>query len=174
MKVIEFKNNELYISDEAYHIRCFRELHDRDSEAALNIFGFLYFFYNPASDYNYITDSEEKQEVILEALGLDDSFLKDELYLQCCSVYEKMVVTTSSKLIDNNRKRLQKLDTFLDELELTQDNVGKFTKAISDGTKLAVEISNAEKEIAKDIEEQSVKARGKTELTIGDRGLENL
>ena len=176
MKVIEFKDNELVISDEAYHIKCFRELYDRNPESAMNIFGYLYFLYHPNSDYNYITDSDEKMDAIDEALGLDgdNAIIFDELYEQCKNIYCKMVVTTSSKLLDNNRKRLEKLDIFLDNLKLNEDNVAKYTKAISDGNKLALEISQTEKEIFKDIETQTTKVRGKTELTIGDRGLNNV
>ena len=173
MKLIEFKNNELVISDEAYTVKYFRELYNRDSEYAMALFGFMYFFNHPGSDYNYITDADEKIEVITKALGLEDKgFLNDPLFIQCSDIYCKMVVTISSKLLDNNRKRLDKLDVFLDNLVLDEDNVTKFTKTISDATKLAVEISQAEKDIHKEVEEQTTKVRGRTELTIGDRGLD--
>jgi hypothetical protein len=175
MKLINFKDNELIISDEAFHIKCFKELYDRDSEEAFSIFGYLYFMYYPGSDYNYITDYQEKEETVLEALGLDKpQWLLDPLFIDCLSVYKKMVQTTSSLLLDNNRKRLSKIDVFLDNLELDEDNINKYTKAIADVNKLGVEIAQAEKEIHKDIEEQTTKAKGRAELTIGDRGLNNL
>jgi len=174
MKLIEFKNDELVISDEAYHIRAFKELWDKDKSNgksySLNIFGFLYFFYHPGSDYNYIIDIDDKIDSIREALGLDDmKFLVDPLYLECVELYKKMVITTSSKMIENNRKRLGKLDEYLDNAVIDDDNVSKYTKAISDINKLGIEIAAAEKEIFKDIEEQSSKVKGKTILTIGDR-----
>jgi len=174
MKLIEFKDNELKISDEAYHVRCFKELYDRDAETALNIFGFLYFMFHPGSDYNYITDEIEKKEAVLEALGLDGNMPEDPLYFQCEEIYRKMVVTTSSKILENNRKRLSKIDTFLDDLTLDEDNIQKYTKAISDVNKLGIEIAQAEKEIFRDIEEQTSKVRGKTTLTLGDLGIKDL
>jgi len=176
MKLIEFKNNELVISDEAYHIRVFKDIWDADSSAdhqySISIFGFLYFFYHPGSDYNYITDEEEKAEIIRESLGLERmDFLTDATYNRAVEVYKRMVVTTSSNIIANNRKRLAKLDEYLDNAVIDDDNVAKYTKAISDVNKLGLEIANAEKELYKDIEEQSSKVRGKIELTIGDKGL---
>ena len=176
MKLIEFKNNELVISDEAYHIKVFKEIWDKDKTKdksySLGIFGFLYFYYHPGSDYNYITDSDDKVHAIREALGLDSmNFLVDKTYLQCVEIYKKMVITTSSKMIDNNRKRLAKIDKYLDDTELNDDNVSKYTKALSDVNKLGLEIALAEKEVYKDVEEQSAKARGKIQLTIGDIGL---
>jgi len=176
MKLIEFKNNELVISDEAFHIKCFRDMYERNADEAMTIFGYLYFMFHPGSDYNYITDWDEKIETVSEALGIEDinEFLDFPEYKQCVDIYQKMVITSSSKLIDGNRRRMDKLNTFLDELVLDDDNMAKFTKAISDSNKLAVELSIAEKEIFKDIEEQSAKVRGKTQLTIGDLGLSNV
>jgi hypothetical protein len=175
MKLIEFKNNELVISDEAYHIKVFRDIWDNDKgdyNNSLNIFGYLYFFYHPGSDFNYITDEEEKEEIVLSGLGISDrGFLSDEVYKRAVEVYKKMVITTSSRMIENNRKRLAKLDAYLDNTNIDDDNVSKYTKAISDMNKLGIEIANAEKEIYKDIEEQSAKVRGKVQLTIGDHGL---
>jgi len=174
MKLIEFRDDGLVISDEAFHVKVFKSLWNRDSSEAEKFFGYLYFMFHPGSDYNYITDLEEKEHTISEALGMSSNVFKfssDPLYKQCEDVYKKMVVTTSSRTVDNNRKRLDKIDRFLDELELTDDNIAKYTRAISDVNKLAVDIANAEKEIFKHAEEQSAKVRGKAELTIGDRGL---
>ena len=175
MKLIEFKDNQLNISDEAYHIKCFRNLYDDLKEVAIDLFGYLYFMYHPGSDYNYITTEDEKQTTILEALGIEDlTLLTNSFFTECISVYKKMVITTSSRTLEGNRKKLDKLDNFLDNLVLDDDNMTKYTRAISDLTKLSVEIAQAEKEIHKDVEEQSSKVRGKTELKIGDKGLNNL
>jgi hypothetical protein len=171
MKLIEFKNNELVISDEIYHVKAFKSLSEVYSNY-LDILGYMYFMYHPGSDYNYIINEEEKNETICEALGLDMSdIITHQDYLDCIAIYKKMVVTTSSRILDNNRKRLDKLDIYLDDMVLDDDNIAKYTKAISDINKLAEEISKSEKEIYKDIEEQSSKVRGKVELTIGDKGL---
>jgi hypothetical protein len=176
MKLVDFKDGELVISDEAYHIRSFKALYDMSPSGAINMFGYMYFMYHPGSDYNYIVDGDEKSQTILEALGLLEAsnFMEDPLYLSALSAYQKMITTTSSKMIDNNRKRLAKIDVYLDNTELTDDNVAKYTKALSDVNKLSIEISLAEKQVFKDVEEQTTKVRGKTELTIGDRGLNNL
>ena len=176
MKIIEFKDNELVISDEAYHIKAFKEIWDKDKskdkEKALTFFSYLYFYYNPASDYNYIVDEDEKDAAIMEGCGIEDlDFLNDELHQKAVEIYCKMVITTSSKILNNNRKRLHKLDNYLDNMVLDDDNITKYTKALSDVNKLATEIAQSEKEIYKDIEEQSAKVRGKVQLTIGDMGL---
>lgn len=172
MKLIEFKNNDLQIADEIYHIKVFRDFYIKDPEKALTLFGFMYFYYNPLSDYNYITDDEEKMVEICNSLGIKDtSFIEDKQYLKVVELYKKTVITTSSKVLDNNRKRLAKLDDFLNSMELDDKNVKVFTNAISDSIKLGVEVAKAEKDIAKDIEEQSTKVRGNAELTIGDYGM---
>jgi len=173
MKLIEFKNNELTIADEAYHIRVFKTLWDRDitkdKSRALSTFGFMYFYHHPNSDYNYIIDDDEKIQAIQEGLGIDNlKFLQDKNYLKAVEVYKKMVVTTSSKILETNRNRMEKLGKFLDDLVITDENMNKYTKAISDINKLGVEIAMAEKEIFRDIEEQTAKVRGKVELTVGD------
>jgi archaellin len=178
MRIIQFKDNELVISDEAYHIKCFRDLKKKAPKQYMDIFGYLYFMYHPASDYNYVIDESEKETLILGALGIKKDFFNNknlsDLLEECQKIYKKMVVSTASMTIENNRKRINKIDVFLDELELSDDNIAKYTKAISDVTKLTIEISNAEKVLYKDLEEQDSKVRGKIELSIGDKGLQNL
>ena len=174
MKVIEFRDNELVISDEAYLIKAFKALWDddksKDKSKALAAFSYLYFYYHPASDYNYIVDEDEKSSTICESCGIDDlGFLEDEVFKKAVEVYQKMVVTTSSKILRNNRHRIDKLDNYLNDMVLDDDNIGKYTKALSDVNKLSVEIAKAEMDIYKDVEEQSAKVRGKVELSIGDR-----
>jgi len=63
--------------------------------------------------------------------------------------------------LKNTFNKLITIEINENKLTCKRANDAKFTKAISDATKLGIEIANAEKEIFRDIEEQSTKARGK-------------
>jgi hypothetical protein len=69
---------------------------------------------------------------------------------------------------------LDKIDIFLEDLNVTEDNMGKILDAIKKKNELAVSIADAEKEIYKEVEEHSIRMRGNKNKTIGDDGLDKL
>ena len=87
--LIKVTGGILSISDEALLIKPLRMIFNRDrtkdKEEYMQAASYLYFMYDPRSDYMYITDDVERDRVIIETEGLikvkKDALLKDDITL---------------------------------------------------------------------------------------------
>lgn len=182
MKLVQLDNYKLTISDEALFIKSFAALWNRDKSEdkskALSELGYLYFQYDPRSDYMYLDDENERFEAIKKSEGLSATWKPDKLILAAASDYIKLTQTTSSLLLEDTRGAISKIRRFLRELDMYEtDDKGKpkytintITSAVNQMPKLAKDLANAEKEIAKEITENS-KMRGKKEKKICEDGM---
>ena len=64
MKLFKFEGYKVIIEPEALLLKPFRLIWERDKketkEKAINELGFVYFFADPRSDYQYIVDEDER------------------------------------------------------------------------------------------------------------------
>lgn len=182
MKLVKFEDYRLVITEEALFIKNFAALWNRDKTAdkskALLEFGFMYFQYDPRSDYMFIEDEMERFEEIKVREGLPDNFKPDKLLFAAIEDYKFLTQTTSSLLLEDTRQAIGKIRKFLREVDLTaEDDKGKpkytiqsITNATSQLPKLAKDLAEAEKEISKEITENNL-MRGKKTKKIMENGL---
>ena len=69
MNLVKWDNSRIVIAPEAYSIKAFRDIWDKDKSkdkgnATLEL-GALYFMYDPRSDYQYETDEEVRMNIII-------------------------------------------------------------------------------------------------------------
>lgn len=186
MNLIQWKNNKITISPEAYGIKAFRDIWNADKtkgkDKAILELTALYFIYDPRSDYKFITDEDERIEKVILEMGLPDKWKPNKLFENAIPVYISLVYTTSASLLDGNRiaaNSIKKvIETPIEDLELDPSEklvyVEKLTNVVIKSNSLAKDIAQAEKDIYKDVEEHSAKMRGKGDRTIGDEGFDNL
>jgi len=182
MKLVKFENYKLTISEEALFIKSFAALWDRDKSVdkskALSELGFIYFQCDPRSDYMYLDDENERFEKIKQSEGLPSNWKPDKLILAAIKDYLPLVNTTSSLLLEDTRGAIAKIRKFLRELDMdATDDKGKpkytintITSAVNQMPKLAKDLTVAEKEISKEITENS-RMRGKKEKKICEDGM---
>lgn len=182
MKLVQLENYKLTISDEALFIKSFAALWNRDKSEdkskALSELGYLYFQYDPRSDYMYLDDENERFEAIKKSEGLPATWKPDKLLIAAASDYIKLTQTTSSLLLEDTRGAISKIRRFLRELDMYEtDDKGKpkytintITSAVNQMPKLAKDLAAAEKEIAKEITENN-RMRGKKEKKICEDGM---
>lgn len=182
MKLVQFENYRLIISEEALFVKSFRKLWERDQtpekEQALLEFGFLYFQFDPRSDYMFIEDERERFEEIRVREGLPEDWQPDEAVQEAIVDYKFLTQTTSSLLLEDTRHAIGKIRRFLREVDLTaEDDKGKpkytvqsITSATSQLPKLAKDLAEAQKEIDKEIAENS-KMRGQKTKKVMEDGL---
>ena len=74
MKLFKFEGYRVIIEPETLLLKPFRLIWERDKketkEKAINELGFIYFFADPRSDYQYIVDEEDRIKAIKEGEGL--------------------------------------------------------------------------------------------------------
>jgi hypothetical protein len=70
MKLFKYENFKLNIAEEAFLLKPFKIIWNRDKtiykERALAELGYIYFLCDPRSDYMFLTDEEERSAKIIE------------------------------------------------------------------------------------------------------------
>lgn len=174
MKLLEFKDYRLNVSDEAFLVKPIRKIFNADrSSNKENFFkqmSYLYFMIDPRSDYSYIIDEEERAKAIIEQEGLDSKFKPSKELEEAMEIYRKLTTTSSTMLLQDTRIAVDKVRKFLRDVDLDAvDKNGKpiytvstVTTAIKQIPQLAKDLMETEKLVAKEIEEQG-RARGGNE-----------
>lgn len=171
MRLFKFENYQLTISPEALAIKAFRTLWDKDKTAskivATQQLAYIYFMYDPRSDYMFLIDEDERHDQVVEQEGLPKNWKPDKDVLKAIEVYKFLINTPSSMLLQDTRALIDKVRQQLKEVDLTAvDDKGKpiwslaqVTSTIKQIPSLIQDLSNAEKAINSEIEESS-KMRG--------------
>ena len=183
MHLIEYDNYEIKISPEALLVKPIREIWESDNshnkESFLSQMSFMFFMIDPRSTYSYITDLTERAEEIIAQEGLPHDFKPSEQLKKAMEVYEKHTITSSYALLEAAKIAVDKVGKFLKDVDLnTLDDKGKpvytinsITSAIKQIPQLAKDLVEAEKVVAKEIEEKG-RARGGNNKTIFDDGFD--
>lgn len=179
MRLIKIENYELKVADEALLVRPIRKLWNMDRSKGKETFykqmSILYFVYDPSSNYAYISNEKDRLKEVLEQENITD-FHNTAEFKDAVEAYKKLVRTPSSELLSDVRLTVDKMRQALtsidfDDLE-EKDKVSAINTVaavISKIPKLVKDLSEAEKAVTKELEEQG-NARGSQELTIGDMG----
>lgn len=185
MKLIKYENYTLDIADEAYLVGPIRKLYNQDKSKSKDTFfkqmSLLYFIYDPRSNYAYIADENDRKREVEIQEGIDKKDIKKywtKEFEEAIKVYKNLNITSSLKLLNSTRVAIDKLSNFLETVDLTaEDEKGKpkyavnsITTAIKQIPQLAKDLAEAEKALAKEMEEQS-KARGNSEMSLFDSGI---
>ena len=93
MKLFKYESYKITISEEALLLKPFKKIWDRDKskskEKALSELGFIYFFCDARSDYQYIVDEELRKEQIKEGEGMSKDWQPDKLVEEAMEFYNK-------------------------------------------------------------------------------------
>lgn len=179
MKLIKYENFEISIADEAMLVKPFRKLFHQDRSARKERFleqmSLIFFVYSPASDYFYITDEEERMKEVIEQQGIEN-FTPSADFKAAVEVYKKMNQTPEVMLLEDTYSFIEKSRELLRDIDyksiedpkdqFNTMKTGMATVALI--PKLMRDLSAARRAVEKELEEESGKARGSQELTIGD------
>ena len=170
MKLFKYEGYKITISEEALLLEPFKKIWDRDKSEdkykALQELGFIYFFTDIRSSYQYLVDEEERIKAIKEGEGMPKNWRPDKLVLAGIKFY-KSFKTTSQLLLEDTRYAVDKLRKLLKEIDLNAvDDKGKpiytlntITATIKQVPSLVRDLDEAERTIAAEIA-QNDKVRG--------------
>lgn len=185
MRLVTVENFELQVAPEALLIRPIRRLWNADRTGRKEHFyqqmSYLYYMVDPRSSYSYILDLNERSKAIIEQEGLPEDFRPSEFLVEAMKIYKELTITPSQKLLNSALKAAHTVSEFLEQPDIltAEDDKGRpkyqvssITKAIADVEKIVASLQNLQKKVDQEIAENSGKARGTQELTIGDIGLD--
>lgn len=176
VKLFKYEGYRVVISEEALLLKPFSKLWNRDvsedKQVALAELGFIYFFCDPRSDYQYITDVEQRMETIKKDEGMPVKWKPDKCVREAISFYESFK-PTSALLLEDTRYAVDKLRTLLRNIDLTKtDEKGRplytlntITTTIKQIPVLVKDLDEAEKTLSKELTAEG-KVRGSGEKTI--------
>lgn len=183
MRLFKFESYRVVISEEALALKPFKLIWNRDrsqsKDKAIQELGYVYFMCDPASDYQYLVDEEERSNAIIEGEGLPTNWKPDKLVVDAMKFYNSFK-TTSALILEDTRKVADNLRKALPTLDVTEEDekgkpkykVSEITKAIRELNVLVKELAETERLIAKEMAEVNGRVRGQRSKTIFEDGLD--
>lgn len=184
MHILEYSNYLIQPTQEALLIKPIRKLYNKDKtknkEKFLQTMSLIYFYVDPRSTYNYITNDEERFQAILKQEGLPKNFTITKEIQEAIDEYRKHCITTSFLLLQDTKIAIDKVREFLRDVDLNKlDDKGKpiytiqsVTTAIRQIPQLAKDVLEAEKAVSKEIEEQGRARGGNDNLHVMENGID--
>ena len=166
MKLFKYKEYKVTISEEALALKPFRQLWNRDKtinkNKAISELSYVYFMEDPASDYQYLVDRDERSKAIIEGEGLDSKWKPDKAVSEAMEFYASFK-TTSALILEDTRKVAEKGKPIY--------NVSSIISAIKQVPQLVKELAEAERIVAKEMAEKNGRVRGQKVKTVLEDGL---
>ena len=182
MKLFRYEGYKVVISEEAFALKVFRQIWNRDrsvnKDKAIMELGYIYFMVDPRSDYQYLVDEDERSKAIIEGEGLPNNWKPDKVITEAMEFYSRFK-PTAALLLEDTRYAVDKLRKLLREIDLNQlDDKGKpiytlnsITATIKQVPSLAKDLDEAEKALASEMRSEG-KMRGSGEKTLMDDSLD--
>lgn len=182
MQLINIKNFQIVVADEALLVKPIRDLFNKDTSATKEHFyqqcSIIYFMADPRSAYSYIVDLKERFNEIKKQEGLPKSFKIDKDLQLAIDTYANLSKTSSSQLLEDTRIAIDKVREFLRnvDLNLTDDKgkpvytVNTITAAIKAIPQLAKDLTETEKIVSKELAEQGRMRGGDKAKSIYEEG----
>lgn len=176
IKLFKYEGYKIVISEEAFALKPFRQIWQRDKtvnkDRAIMELGFIYFYCDPRSDYQFLVDDKERLEAIKEGEGLPSKWEPDKVLIEAMEFY-KSFKPISALLLEDTRFMVNKFRTKLRELDFDNLEVKEFkevTAIVKQITPLIRDLDEAEKALNSEMRNSS-KMRGQGEKTIFEDGL---
>lgn len=182
MKLFKYEAYKVVISEEALALKPFKQLWNRDrsinKDRAISELAYVYFMEDPASDYQYLVDREDRSNAIIEGEGLGNKWKPDKMVIEAMKFYASFK-TTSALILEDTRKVAENLRKALPALDITKEDdkgrpiytIASITKAIRELNVLVKELAETERVIAKEMNEANGRVRGQRAKTILEDGL---
>lgn len=181
MKLFKYEAYKVVISEEALALKPFKQLWVRDKSSckdkAVSELAYVYFMEDPASDYQYIVDREERSKAIIEGEGLG-KWRPDKAVLEAMEFYASFK-TTSALILEDTRYAANNLRASLRDIDLNATDekgrpkytVASIISAIKQVPQLVKELAEAERLVAREMLEANGRVRGQKAKTIFDDGI---
>ena len=182
IRLFKYENFEVVIDPEAILLVPFKKIYDRDrtknKTKAMSELGFIYYFCDPRSDYQYITNSSLRLEKIKLELGIPSSWKPDKLLEDAMEFYNSFKPVTAGLLEDTrdlvNRFRQELKDIDFKERDKNDRPINTL-KSIAETIKqipgLVTDLNKAEAALTEDINNEN-KARGSQSKGMFEDGME--
>jgi hypothetical protein len=161
----------IVVKPELFQIESFSKLNKSRKSPALLVkeLGYIFFFYNMGSDFQFQTDEKERHKDVIKRTGLPDKWSPDKLLQECIKDYKHLSTTVSSKLLEGAYIIVDKTAKQMKDINLNERdkngrpiwNLKQITSMTKDLPELFKSVSEAEKAYIKHQKETDALRGGK-------------
>lgn len=182
MRLFELKSHTLTVSEEAYALKPFRDIYERDNskdkEVAIAEIGYVYYMEDYRSDFSDILDEDDRKVEVVKSLPLPEGWEEDSLVREARRFYrEKTEGLISLQYLKDAKYAINKIREFYRSVDLLATDtrgkllfdVVKLEKVVSNSAALLRGLEALEKEVKKGLEHITT-ARGGKEKTVFENG----
>lgn len=177
MKLFKYEQYKVIISEEAFALKSFRVIWNRDrsasKEKALMELGYVYFMVDPRSDYQYLVDEKERSQAIKEGEGFPEDWKPDKIITEAMELYSSfkpasaLLLEDTRFMVDRFRKKLKEV---VDSDEIGIKELKEMSALIRQLPSIVKDLDEAEKALISEMRNQG-KMRGQGEKTIFEDSL---
>ena len=179
MRLINYDGVDFSIADEALLLPSVRALFRADRSKKKEEFwkniSYLWFMVDPRSPYMYLTDESARDKEVRQMEGFDVKWKVPETLRSAMNEYKSASVTTQALLLEDIRAGIDNVRSLFrapNILTTVDEKTGRpvyqvssYTGALKQAIELSKMLAVAEKELAKDYEEEQ-KVRGAAERAM--------
>jgi hypothetical protein len=175
MELFEYSNWKLDIRPEAFTIKAFADLINRDKSRdkgrAIKELAFVFHMCDFSSPFSSYLDQETKKRDIVKKIGLPNDWEPDGLVNEAIRVYRELEETTTSRYYESAKIALSKIDAYFRTFEITPDTSAAEVQKVESMIKSSVETVKSLRsleEIVKQDKERNERIRGGKERPYFD------
>jgi hypothetical protein len=180
MKLVELDDKyNIILNPELFLLKPFIALRDdrNDTELLLKEIGYLYFFYDLKSEFQFNTDVDGRHKDVLKQVDLPKTWKPDKLMLECIKVYEFLQQTVAGNLLESAYIAVNSLNAQLRSIDLNERdannrpiwNMKQFGDTVKQVAEMIENIEKAEKAYIRG-QENNEKLRGQKMKTLYEDG----
>lgn len=183
IRLFKYEDYEVKVEPEALILKPFKKIWDRDKsktkERAMMELGFVYFFCDPRSDYQYLEDGTERLKAIKDGEGLPAKWEPDKDLKAAMEFYESFL-PMSALLLKDTEVAVSKLRNKLKNVDLDEvDEKGRpvtpintYISTLKQVPELTAKLKDAENIVFEQMHETG-EARGAVEKSLLDDSLDD-
>jgi hypothetical protein len=175
MRLVDLINNQIVISEEAYLLKPFKSLWDRDKskdkERVLSELGYIYYMEDFKSDFSDITNEKERGVEVVNSLNLSKGWKEDKFVKEAREFYRKRSEEITPLLflrdvkvaIDRMREQFREVDFLaVDKNGKSKYDIEKFARVIEKSANLLENLTKLENMVKKEVQSKKDKVGSKS------------
>ena len=171
MNLFEISNYVLQIQPEAYALKPFKDIWDRDKskdkKTAIQELAYIYYMVDFKSDFAQILDQKQRRVEVVRNLQLPKKWQPDNYVMAAISFYKDRQKSISLLLLEDVYKAIEKLREFYREVDLLKEDpktgkpihdVSKLTRSIEAAGKIIESLKKLEDKVKLEQDQSSLRA----------------
>jgi len=184
MNLIELKNYTLTISPEAYALKPFRALWERDKtntkDRVYAEMSYVFFMEDFRSDFFGIINDEERREVVMKQIILPKGWKEDKFVVAARKYYQSeneriyalLFLRDAQLALDKIREYFREVDLMaVDDKGKPLHDVSKLDRVLGNSSSLLKNLSDLQEQVKRSLQEDKSNVRGGKEKSVFEDGI---